>query len=251
MTLIEPSARASQSAPSAARHRGVETLRRASGITWRLGVLVVGALAAWVVFAAAIAGVAGILLLVVPPTIDQVDAVAGAVTDGTDDVEQWLEEGPLGLDPEDVQRYTRDPVGRLSDLVSESSASVVAGARSAAEVVIGTVLALVLTFFLLKDGRHLQRVATAMVPVHRRSVLAASAARAWSSLGGFLRGAAILGAVEGAIIGVTMFVVGAFVAVPLVSAAWGSGDELRRHRSDTLLVAAGDPSDGDGGHAPT
>jgi predicted PurR-regulated permease PerM len=170
-------------------------------------------LAAWAVFLAALGLIAVTLFLIVPPTLDQVEAVGSAVADGTDDIERWLVEGPLSLERDDVRRYTRDPVARVQDLVADSSTSVLAGARTAAEVAIGTVLALVLTFLLLKDGRRLQRSALELIPVQHRSLARASARRTWDALGGFLRGAATLGAVEGVIIGATMFVVGAPLAL--------------------------------------
>src|SRR5690606_29766229 len=71
------------------------------------------------------------------------------------------------------------------------------------------------TFFLLKDGPRLQRFVLDRTPPERRDLVRRLATRAWNTLGAYLRGAALLGLLEGVIIGVTMTVLGAELAVPV------------------------------------
>lgn len=72
------------------------------------------------------------------------------VATGVDDVEEWLVVGPLSLEATDV----KDLRGRLSREMVDLAAGgrVVSGARAAAEGLTGTVLALALSLFLVKDG---------------------------------------------------------------------------------------------------
>lgn len=171
--------------------------------------------ATWIVFGGALVVLGGVFTLIIPPTIEEFSDVGAAVSDGLRDVEDWLVEGPLDLDRDEVQRWTRDPVGRVEDIAGESSDAILAGARTAGEVAIGAVLALVLTFLFLKDGRRIQRTVLGRMRPHRRDVVRACANRIWQALGGFLRGAAILGVVEGIIIATTMTIVGAPLAIPV------------------------------------
>jgi predicted PurR-regulated permease PerM len=172
-------------------------------------------LATWMVFGGAVLVLGGIGWLVVPPTIDQFGAIAEVVSDGVDDVEEWLVDGPLALDREQVREYTRDPVGRAAELIQSSSDQVIAGARAAGETAVGAVLALVLTFLFLKDGRRLLGSAVERMPLRHRSTAREVGQRVWSAFGGFLRGAAILGTVEGIIIGGAMAILGAPLALPV------------------------------------
>jgi putative heme transporter len=79
----------------------------------------------------------------------------------------------------------------------------------------GFILALVLTFFFLKDGRKFQRWARAHLPADREELFTTLAGRAWGALAGYLRGAAFIGLVEAIIIGVTLWLVGARLPVPV------------------------------------
>lgn len=172
-------------------------------------------LATWIVFGGSLLILGGIGWLVVPPTVDQFAAIGEVVSDGVDDVEEWLVDGPLGLDRAQVREYTRDPVGQAAEVLRNSSDQVVAGARTAGEVAVGAVLALVLTFLFLKDGRRLLGDAVERMPLRHRPTAQEVGRRVWSAFGGFLRGAAILGTVEGVIIGGAMAILGAPLALPV------------------------------------
>lgn len=172
-------------------------------------------LATWIVFGGSLLVLGGIGWLVVPPTVEQFAAVGEVVSDGLDDVEEWLVEGPPGLERAQVREYTRDPAGQAAEVLRNSSDQVVAGARTAGEVAVGAVLALVLTFLFLKDGRTLLGAAVDRMPLRHRGTAREVGARVWSAFGGFLRGAAILGTVEGIIIGGAMAVLGAPLALPV------------------------------------
>lgn len=169
----------------------------------------------WIVFGAAVTMLAGVLLLIVPPTVDQFADLGSALSEGLDDVEQWLVDGPLGLEQEQVRQYTRDPLGQAAEVIDLPSGSIMSGARTAGEVAVGGLLSIVLTFLLLKDGRRFQAAVMDRVPARHRDLWRASAQRAWSACGGFLRGAAVLGVIEGTIIGSTMAIVGAPLALPV------------------------------------
>jgi predicted PurR-regulated permease PerM len=85
----------------------------------------------------------------------------------------------------------------------------------AVEVLTGLVLAMITTFFLLKDGDRFSRWILGFVPDERKDLTCRLAARSWQTLGGYLKGSATLGVIEGIIIGVTVWLVGGSLAVPV------------------------------------
>ncbi len=173
------------------------------------------AVATATVFFGAVLAAVLVLALVIPPTVDQLATTGDAIERGLDDVEDWLVNGPLDLHRSEVRDYTRDPGGKLAELAQESSSTITAGLVVVGETLAGALLAAVLTFLFLKDGRRMQAWALDHVPRGRHEVVRDCAAAAWSALGGFLRGAALLGAVEAVIIGGAVWLVGAPLALPV------------------------------------
>src|SRR3546814_5310073 len=58
-------------------------------------------------------------------------------------------------------------------------------------------------------------VSLPILPAPRRALASRLGSRAWATIGGYLRGAALLGLVEGAAIGITLALVGAELAWPV------------------------------------
>jgi predicted PurR-regulated permease PerM len=171
--------------------------------------------ATWVVFLGFVAVVGGIVAAIVPATVGEFDGLGETVESGLDDVEDWLIDGPLNLRRSDVTAYTDDPGGRLAELARDSSEQVVSGVQMVGTTLAGLLLTLVLTFMFLKDGRRFQAWVLAHTPNRHRDVARAAGGRAWDALSGFLQGAATLGAIEATIIGLTLWLVGAPLVIPV------------------------------------
>ena len=166
-----------------------------------LGLLVVGA-----------AVVAAISLAVAGEVSDLGPTVSAAI----DDIEEWVvEDSPFDISAQDVDEFRENLEDRVSSGVRDSSGSIVSGALVAAEVGLSLLLALIITFFALKDGDRFVAWVRGAIPEERRPAADRMARRAWATLGGYLRGAALLGVVEGIIIAVTLWLVGAELAVPM------------------------------------
>ena len=170
--------------------------------------------AAWTVVLGFIAVVVLIGTLIVQPLIDQFADLGPTLEDAADEVEEWFVEGPLDLDPDEVDENRE----RLADAVEDSLSSegrILDGAIIAGEIIAGTLLALVTAFFFVKDGERLLRRGSGLLPVEHRDRADRIAGAAWSTLGRYLLGAATLGLFEGVVIGVTLFVVGSDVVLPV------------------------------------
>jgi predicted PurR-regulated permease PerM len=146
----------------------------------------------------------------------ETDQIGPTVSDAVDDLEDWLvEDSPFDVDRNEIDEFRADAGDRVKDTLETSSGSLVSGALLVVEVFISLILGLIITFFALKDGSRFIGWVRGLLPEPRRELADRLANRAWRTLGGYFRGAALLGLVEGAIIGLTLMLVGAHLAVPM------------------------------------
>ncbi len=108
------------------------------------------------------------------------------------------------------------PPNALKSAVSAGGGGVASGAVLAVELVAGSILSLIITFFLLKDGHRWFHRFVGAFPAERRDVVGRSFRRGWDAAGGYLKGAAILGVVEALAIGLTLALVGAGLVLPVM-----------------------------------
>jgi predicted PurR-regulated permease PerM len=160
---------------------------------------------------------AAALALVGVAVADEMDDLVPTLDEGFDDVAQWLvEDSPFDVSQADIERWRDRADERISNFIRSNDDSIVSGALLAVEVSIGAVLAMIVTFFFLKDGPTFVDAALRVLPVHRRPVARRMGERAWGAVGGFLRGAALLGVVEAVAIGVTLLLVGSSLVAPVM-----------------------------------
>jgi predicted PurR-regulated permease PerM len=170
--------------------------------------------ATWTVIVSALLLAVGLGALLAPQIGPQFGTLQGQVTAGLDDVQRWLREGPLHFSESQLS----DLLARARQEVQANSAGltrgVLSGATVALEVVTGTLLSVVLTFFFVKDGDRIGNW-IAQHAGSRAEELRAAGRRAFETLGAYLRGVALVGLVDGALIGIGLAVVGVPLAVPL------------------------------------
>ncbi len=130
---------------------------------------------------------------------------------GFDDVQRWLVEGPLGLEQAQIDQFRQ----RAGESLRAAGPGLIAPAVAVVEVLAGTLLALVISFFLVKDGPALERAALRRLPERHRDATRRAGRAARRALGGYLKGAAALGVIEGAIIAMAIVVVGGRLAIPV------------------------------------
>lgn len=161
---------------------------------------------------------AGIVAALVPPISAEFEELGPTIDEAVDDAEDWLvEDSPFDVSRSDVREFRDDADQRLRDLLSDSasSGSLVSGTLLVFEVITALILALVTSFFILKDGARFGGWTVSLLPESRRPLVIRLAKRAWRTLGGYLRGSAALGLIEGTIIGLTVYLVGGSLAVPV------------------------------------
>jgi putative heme transporter len=174
------------------------------------------ALAAAITLVGFLALLSAVIGLVGVAVTGEFEELGPALSTAVDDVERWLvEDSPFDISREDIDRFRRESGQAVGDALRSSGDSVVNAAVLAGEIFLGLLLGLIVTFFFLKDGPRFSAWISGLLPPERRELTDALGRRAWHTLGGYLRGAALLGVVEGAAIAITLAVVGARLAVPM------------------------------------
>jgi predicted PurR-regulated permease PerM len=143
---------------------------------------------------------------------DEAGSLADDIEAGVDDIEEWLIEGPLGVDPDRIDRAIDQ--GRTALQGSVSGEGAIGGAMAALEVLAGAALTVVLLFFFLKDGARMWEWLARRAGADARPRVLEAGARAWWALGGYMRGQAIIAAADAFFIGIGILVLGVPFAVP-------------------------------------
>lgn len=98
---------------------------------------------------------------------------------------------------------------------SLSSETVIQGASTAGEVVIGFVVAIVLAIYFTHDGDRMVRNGLKFVPRARRTGLSETLEICWHVIGKYVRGVAIVGLADSLPIAIVLLVLGVPLVVPL------------------------------------
>jgi predicted PurR-regulated permease PerM len=182
-------------------------------ITWMRSKGMPPIAAAWVTLLAGILVLGGVVTLIVFAVRDQWAELVDSATLGLDKLQNFLVDGPLPFDAAQIEEARLAIVDFFTSAQFGSGA--LAGVSVAGNVLAGAVLALVILFFLLKDGdaiwafflkpfsaRHTERGER----IGKTSV---------SVLGGYVRGTSIVAFVDATAIGVGLAILGVPLALPL------------------------------------
>lgn len=156
----------------------------------------------------------GIFALIVPTVADEIGDVGPTIAEATDAIEGWLID-EVGISARQIEEWRDQASVAIRRSLAGSTDAVVDGAVLVGETFAGLLLALFLAFFMVKDGARFQAFLLRNLPADQRPLARRLGARGWRTLGGYLRGSAMLGIVEGIIIGLAMAITGASL-VPAV-----------------------------------
>lgn len=171
-------------------------------------------LATWIALLALVAALAGIIWAVVDAVADQWDELADQAIEGFQELQTFLH-GALPFEVTEEQlRELQSSAGQLlqSDAVTGGA---VAGVSQAAHFVAGFFIMIVVLFFFLKDGPRIWEFLLRPFEGDRydRGVRVGDATI--TSLGGYVRGTAIIAAVDAVGIGIGLAIVGVPLVIPL------------------------------------
>jgi predicted PurR-regulated permease PerM len=184
-------------------------------VAWLRARRVPAAAAAALVLTGFLAVLAGVVAALGPAVAAQTDELGRELVTGADQVTDWVANGPLAGAAPDVDRsvesaleYARDNAGRIGG-------GVLSGAALAVEVLAGLLLALVVTFFLLKDGEAFRDRTLELLAAGRRAAAERLGFQVWRTLGGYVRGLAVVAVFDAVVIGLALLAIGVPLVLPL------------------------------------
>ncbi|WP_282944163.1 AI-2E family transporter [Cellulomonas endometrii] len=170
-------------------------------------------LATWVALVLIVAVLAGVLTLVVRAVIDQWDELADQAVEGFAQLQDSLTALPFQVDEEQIAGARES----VTDFLTSSSfgASAAAGFSATANFLTGFFLMIIVLFFFLKDGPKIWEFL--LRPFEGESYARGKrvGSRTVSTLGGYVRGTAIVAAVDAIGIGIGLVIVDVPLAIPL------------------------------------
>ncbi|MFF5176550.1 AI-2E family transporter [Micromonospora sp. NPDC000316] len=152
----------------------------------------------------------GVGALVWNLTANQFDQLSQELTQGLDRSRDFVT-STLPVTDAQLDRL----IDQAREGLSGSSPDPVAGARTATEVLGSALLALVLLFFLLKDGRSMWQWVLSRTTGPNRLLVAEAGRGGWQTLGAYSRGTMLIAAIDALGIGLALVVLRVPLALPL------------------------------------
>lgn len=170
------------------------------------------ALSSLLTLIAAVAVIIGVFALIVPQVANNFDSLSEDVDELIETGREWLIEGPLGLSEAEIESYLESITEWIQSVGGES---LLGGAAAALELITGTFLALIVTFFLLKDGRTLLDGLETRVSTGWAEKLETGFRVGRGALSQYMGGIAIIGLFDASLIAIALWIVGAPLVIPL------------------------------------
>ncbi len=173
-------------------------------------------LATWVVLLSCIGLIIALVFLLAPQVSSEIDDLGGQLKAASEDVLTWLAEGPLDVSRAEVSDYVDQASKTLSESSGRITAGVLSGAVKVAEIVAALLLTLVLLFFFVNGGEKMWRWILERSPTDQREDIEKVGRRAWTAMGSYIRGTALIALADAVLIGAALLILGIPLAVPLI-----------------------------------
>ncbi|GAA4713712.1 putative PurR-regulated permease PerM [Promicromonospora umidemergens] len=170
-------------------------------------------LATWIALLALIALLSAIVWLVVLAVVDQWDELRTQAFDGFDSLQTYVQRLPFDITDEQIASVRESAMSLLqSDAVGSGA---IAGVSQTADFIAGFFIMIVVLFFFLKDGPAMWEFLLRPFEGHRYERGQRVGAATIRTLGGYVRGTAIVAIVDAVGIGIGLAIVGVPLVIPL------------------------------------
>ncbi|MQA33217.1 AI-2E family transporter [Modestobacter roseus] len=173
------------------------------------------ALAALVTLLLFLAAFGGIVAWIAPQVVNQVEDLADQFSAGLQEVQNWLAGPPFNLGDGQVDDAIDSVINQVQSNAQNIAGYAYTTATTIGSIVVNLVLALVLTFFYLKDGPRWVPWLAAQTGPKAAPHVAALSLKTWKTLSEFIRQQALVGFVDAFFIGLGLLVLGVPLVLPL------------------------------------
>lgn len=171
------------------------------------------ALAVLTSFVAVLAVFGGVVTAVVALVRMQFKELVTRALAGIDQLHAFLNNGPVPVSDQELAN-AKESVQKFFSSGNLGS-DALTGLRTGGEILAGMVLMAVILFFFLKDGAVIRGFLFGVLPARHRDRAHRAAAASTRVLGGYVRGTALVAAIDAAIVAVALLILGVPLAVPL------------------------------------
>lgn len=151
--------------------------------------------------------------LLVPPTIAGVAELGRSFGKATADLQSVATS--FGLSQEKAAELFEQAKQYLSKQGGQIASGALAGARTVGELLVGLILAMILSIYFVHGGDRLVWWITDLAPARIRRPLRESARVIFDVVSRYIRGVAVVGLVDGFFIGIALWILGVPIALPL------------------------------------
>ncbi len=170
-------------------------------------------IAAIIALLAGVSVFGGVITIAVFQVQSEYSALQKSVTSGIGAVADFVQNGPLNIGAAQIASVQKTLVGFVTSAQFGSGA--LAGVSTAAELLTGTVLAVIVLFYFMKDGPIIWAFLITPFRPDMHVKLRRAGDSAVRTLGGYVRGTAIIAFVDAFFIGVAMVFLRVPLAIPL------------------------------------
>jgi len=155
----------------------------------------------------------GFVTIAVVGVQSQFDELAQSVSDGIDAIVEFVSNGPIPIDQDQID----DARNAVIDFVTSSQfgSGALAGVTALVEVITGIVLGLFVLFYFTKDGPLIFSFLIKPLDDEKYAKARSAGERAVTTLGGYVRGTAIVAFVDAFFIGLALVILQVPLALPL------------------------------------
>ncbi len=171
--------------------------------------------AAGLVVVTTVLAIVGIFAAIAPSVTEQVTEVADRVSGGLQEIQNWVAGPPLNFTDAQFSDAINQAQERLSGSASTIAASGLTVLSAVSSALVTTVLILVLTFFMLKDGDKFTPWLDAVVGRSAGRHLTLVLRRSYGALGSFIRTQLLVSFIDAVFIGAGLLILQVPLALPL------------------------------------
>jgi predicted PurR-regulated permease PerM len=164
-----------------------------------------------------IAVVGGILTFVVTQFIEGAPALVEQVSTSIKGVGDWLTQGPLHVNQEQIDNARKSAVEALQNNQEKLTSGALSTASTVTEIVTGALLMLFTLIFVLHGGRNIYGFVTKAFPEDVRERVRDAGRAGFRSLIGYVRATFLVALVDATGIGTGLAIMGVPLALPLAS----------------------------------
>lgn len=142
-------------------------------------------------------------------------SLADRAVDGFNEMVVWLSDGPLAIEPEQIDAWLNEAVNTVESNASVLASGVLQATSSVTQVIAGALITLFCLFFFLKEGRTIWQWFVRLAPRAAREPINEAGIRGWLTLSSYARTQILVAFVDAVGIGVGAAILGVPLALPL------------------------------------